>query len=40
LKDRPLEDRKILEATIEQWPSDKVEAAKKAMWEADPGVGR
>lgn len=40
LRDRPQVDQKILEASVEQWPSEKVEAAKKAMWAADEGAAR
>ncbi len=35
VKDRPLEDQTILEAIVERWPTEKVEAAKKAMWAED-----
>ncbi len=39
-RDRPAEDQKILETRIEQWPGEKVEGSKKAMWEADQATGK
>ena len=38
LKERPAKDQRILDTLIEQWPTEQVEAAKRAMIESDPGV--